>query len=97
MTNFQMHQAPSTWELPHSKLFDPRWMDLVIAKVKDLSDYHEKRAKLSSNYSRPKTEETVPAAKPKPKAKAKGNGKGKTGSSDDSKDAKDRESKDQAA
>eukprot|EP00435_Cladocopium_sp_Y103_P007514 s684_g2.t1 len=97
MTNFQMHQAPHPWELPHSKLVDPRWMDLVVAKVKDLADYHEKRAKLGSSYSKPKTEESAPAAKPKPKAKAKGNGKGKTSSSDDSKDTKDKESKEQAA
>ena len=83
LSSFQLHQPPNTWELPHSKLVDPRWMDLVVAKVKDLADYHEKRQKLSS-YPKPKTEEQQPAAKPKPKAKQKGMGKGKQSGTEDS-------------
>jgi len=90
MTSFQQHQAPAPWELPHSKLVGPRWMDLVVAKVKDLADFHEKRAKLSSQIRpRAPAEDQAPAPKPKAKAKQKGTGKGKQVNAEENKDSKE--------
>lgn len=51
MSSFSRH-APSSLEFPHSKLIDPRWIDLAVSKVKDLADYHEKRARLSNNFQK---------------------------------------------
>ena len=91
MSSFQNHQAPAPWELPHSRLVDPRWFDLVMSKVKDLADFHEKRAKLSGGLARSskQTDEQQPAPKAKAKPKAKGNGKGKTLPADESKENKE--------
>ena len=91
MSSFQNHQAPAPWELPHSRLVDPRWFDLVMSKVKDLADFHEKRAKLSGGLARSskQTDEQQPAPKAKAKPKAKGNGKGKTLPAEESKENKE--------
>ena len=76
-TNFAMHQPPAPSELPHTKLVDPRWFDLVMSKVKDLADFHEKKAKLTPALARPSKTPEEPSPKPKAKAKAKGKGGGK--------------------
>ena len=65
-------------------------MDLVVAKVKDLADFHEKRAKLSSQIRpRAPAEDQAPAPRPKAKAKQKGNGKGKQLNTEESKENKE--------
>ena len=89
MTSFQAHQAPAPWELPHSKLVDPIWMNLVVAKVKDLADFQEKRAKLSGKAGqRTQAEDPSPAAN-KPKAKPKGKGKGQQPNAEEGKENKE--------
>lgn len=71
--SFVGHASPHPWELPHSKLIDPRWFDLVVSKVRDLADFHEKKAKL--NQKQPAAKPDEPATKAKPKAKSKGKGR----------------------
>ena len=75
--SFVGHVSPHPRELPHSKLIDPRWFDLVVSKVRDLADFHEKKAKLSQRQPAAKAEEPVAKAKPKAKNKGKGGQKGK--------------------
>ena len=75
--SFVGHVSPHPRELPHSKLIDPRWFDLVVSKVRDLADFHEKKAKLGQRQPAAKTEEPVAKAKPKAKNKGKGGQKGK--------------------
>ena len=91
MSSFQNHQPPAPWELPHSRLVDPRWFDLVMSKVKDLADFHEKKAKLGSSMGRGSkaTEEVQPAPKAKAKAKAKGGGKGKPAQGNQNEESKE--------
>ena len=91
MSSFQNHQASAPWELPHSRLVDLRWFDLVMSKVKDLADFYEKRAKLSGGLARSskQTDEQQPAPKAKAKPKAKGSGKGKTLPAEESKENKE--------
>ena len=76
-SSFQNHSAPEPFELPHSKLLDPRWVELMMSKLKDLSEYQEKKLKLSA----PKKiddPDKPPKIPPKPTPK-KGQGKGKEG------------------
>lgn len=46
-SSFQAHQLPDPWDLPHSHLLEPRWVELFMHKLKEVSDYHEKRLKLT--------------------------------------------------
>ena len=72
--SFQNHVPPESWEIPHSKLIDPRWIELMLAKLKDWADYQEKKQKLNSPAPNPRPKEVGPA-KPEPKKNAKGGGK----------------------
>eukprot|EP00435_Cladocopium_sp_Y103_P014703 s4063_g3.t1 len=77
--SFQNHVPPETWEVPHTRLIDPRWFELMLAKLKDFADFQEKKQKLNSSSSAPRPKEASPA-KPEPKKNAKGGGKeGKKG------------------
>ncbi len=77
---FATHQPPSHFEAQHSALFDPRWMEVFMAHVRELDNYQEVRKKLGKP---PKKDEEEPGLirKPGPKVKAKpdkgGKGKGK--------------------
>ena len=75
--SFSAHLAPEVWELPHSRLLDPRWVELMMHRLRELSDYQEKKMKLSG--ARHQTVEDVekPPKNPKPKPSPKGGGKGK--------------------
>ena len=78
-TSFQNHSPPSSWETPHTKLVDGRLFDLVVSKLKDLAEFHEKKSKLGGGGAK-RVEEIPPNPKPTPKAKAdpkKGAGKGR--------------------
>lgn len=76
-SSFQSHSAPEPFELPHSKLLDPRWVELMMSRLRDLSEYQEKKMKLSAPR---KVEEPDKQPKPpKPSPKQKGQGKGKEG------------------
>lgn len=44
---FSGHSLPETWEAPHSKLVDPRWMDLFMHRLREVADFQEKKLKLS--------------------------------------------------
>jgi hypothetical protein len=72
-SSFSQHSAPETWELQHSRLLDPRWVELFMAKLKDLADYQEKRAKLGG---RAKGTNDPPAPR---ETRQEGKGKGKGG------------------
>lgn len=68
---FQNHAPPEQWESPHTRLIDPRWFELVLSRLKDLSEFQERKAKLNS--SKAKDKEAPP---PPPKAEAKKTAKG---------------------
>ena len=72
-SSFSQHSAPETWELQHSRLLDPRWVELFMAKLKDLADYQEKRATLGG---RAKGTNDPPAPR---ETRQEGKGKGKGG------------------
>lgn len=80
-SSFASHSAPSSWELPHTRLIDQRWVDLAMSKLRDLADFHEKRQRLGSERRKTHEDATIaePKVKPKPapKPKTKGAGKGK--------------------
>lgn len=73
--SFSLHRAPEGAETPHSVLLDPRWCELFMARIKDISEYNDKKMKLSSAPA--KTAEVVPEAKAQPKKPGKGGAKGK--------------------
>lgn len=75
--SFNRHSAPEMWETQHSRLIDGRWVDLILSKLRDLADYHEKRNKLQpSRKSDPPAAAPAPKAGPKKRPKGKGDGKG---------------------
>lgn len=76
-SSFQCHSAPEPFETQHSKLLDPRWIELMLSKLRDLSDYQEKKMKL--NAPRKVEDPDKPPKPPKPSPKQKGQGKGKEG------------------
>ena len=73
-SSFASHVAP---DLPHSRLLDPRWVDLMMSRLRDLSDYQEKRIKLVS--ARKAEDPDKPGPKVRPDKPDKGKGKGKKG------------------
>ena len=75
--SFSRHSPPEMWETQHTRLIDGRRVDLILSKLRDLADYHEKRNKLQPPR---KTEPSAPqpASKPRPAPKKKGEGKGKS-------------------
>eukprot|EP00435_Cladocopium_sp_Y103_P020798 s82_g5.t1 len=71
-SSFNNHVAPESWELQHSRLLDPRWIELFMAKLKDLAEYQEKKSKLGG---KPKGNSDPPAPREnKPEGKGKGRG-----------------------
>ena len=78
--SFSHHSPPGPQEMQHSVLLDARWMELFVARIKDLDSYNETKKKLGGKGTRrdEKTadkEEPIPRPKPKPRPKAKGAGK----------------------
>lgn len=74
---FGHHATPEPWELQHSQLLDPRWVELFLTKLKDLAEYQEKKAKLGGKGKRA---EESGSKDTKNEAAAKGRGKnGKKG------------------
>lgn len=45
--SFSSHLPPSPQEMQHSALWDPRWFELFLARVKDLDSYQESKKKLT--------------------------------------------------
>lgn len=76
---FSGHSLPETWEAPHSKLVDPRWMDLFMHRLREVADFQEKKLKLSGARKQEDAADKTP--KP-PRPTGKGNGKGKDGKGD---------------
>ena len=68
-SSFQTHQLPDPWDLPHSRLLEPRWVELFMHRLKEVSDYQEKKLKLTQIKKAEDPEQ------PKQKGKGK-NGKG---------------------
>ena len=76
---FQGHVPPETWEVPHSRLMDPRWFELMLSKLKDYADFQEKKIKLNNPSSSSRGRDN-PMRKVEPKKPAKGGGEdGKMG------------------
>jgi len=78
--SFSSHQSPSSQELQHSALWDPRWFELFLAHVKEMDSYQETRKKLAKQptLKPPKSDDPPKAPKvPKPKPKGKSQGKEK--------------------
>ena len=71
---FQNHVPPGPWEAQHTRLIDDRFYDLIIAKLRDLADFQEKRSKLQA--PRPPRPTDPPRPDPKIKADPKRNAKG---------------------
>lgn len=71
--SFLNHSPPSAWETPHTKLVDSRFFDLLVSKLKDLAEFHEKKGKLGGNQ-KARTEDP-PVKRPDPKKGGKGAGK----------------------
>lgn len=82
-SSFAAHRPLESWESPHTKLIDERWLDLFLAKLRDIHDFQDKKQKLTSGSR--KTEETSNAAEKKEetKKKKKGGGKGNTRSEEE--------------
>ena len=77
-SSFAAHRPIESWEAAHTKLIDERWLEVVLAKLKDLSEAQEKKQKLSSHSRRPEeagAEKDSKETKPK-KTKGKGTQKG---------------------
>lgn len=68
-SSFSTHTTPSPWEVPHTRLIDGRWYELILSRLRDLAEYQEKKMKLTTTGSRVRAEETP--ARPEPKVKAK--------------------------
>ncbi len=79
-SSFNSHQSPEAWDVPHSKLLDSRWVELMMHRLKDLSEYQERRLKLSGARKQEENLEKDPKPKAAPKMKGKGKGKEKDGS-----------------
>ncbi|CAE8619937.1 unnamed protein product [Polarella glacialis] len=45
-SSFACHQLPEPTELQHSRLVDPRWIDAIMAKLKEAEDFQERRKRL---------------------------------------------------
>ena len=79
-SSFAAHRPLEHWESPHTKLVDERWLELILAKLRDIHDFQDKKQKLTSGSRR--SEDSAPAAdgdkdtKKKKKGGPKGNGKG---------------------
>ena len=71
---FSSHQPPSSQELQHSALWDPRWFELFLAHVKEMDSYQETRKKFSKQgLPNPKKPEDPPkVTKAEGKAQSKG-------------------------
>lgn len=75
---FARHQSPAAWEVPHSRLVDNRWFEIIMAKLKDLAEYQEKKIKLNASNKRPDPTSDA-AALPKNPPPKPGKGAGKKG------------------
>lgn len=76
-SSFNMHSPPENWELQHSRLLDPRWVELFLAKLRDMAEYQEKRAKLGGRGAGGGGDQQQ--QQPKKEAAGPGKGKGKKG------------------
>ncbi|CAK9095183.1 unnamed protein product, partial [Durusdinium trenchii] len=72
--SFSRHSPPEIWETQHTRLIDGRWVDLILNKLRDLADYHDKRNKLQPPRKDPAAPSPAPKAKPSPKKKGEGKG-----------------------
>ncbi len=70
--------------IPYNRLCDPRWMDVALARLKELDEVIERRQRLRSMRSTidedekaRKTAEAAKAKEARAKAKAEAAGKGK--------------------
>ena len=71
--SFRTHTAPDPSQLPHTRLADPRWMDLAYLRLKDLDDVTERKARLT----RARRGGPPPQLQADPKKKGKKGGGGK--------------------
>ena len=53
VSSFMGHRPLESWEAPHTRLIDGRWLELILAKLKDIADYQEKKQRLTAAGRRP--------------------------------------------
>jgi hypothetical protein len=80
-SSFAAHQPLENWESPHSKLIDERWLELFLAKLRDIHDFQDKKMKLASGSKKqedPQVDKDKDVEKDKKRKKggSKGGGKG---------------------
>ena len=77
---FGHHALPEGWEAQHSRLLDPRWVELYMHKLKDFAEFQEKKFRLGKGRSYPTEDDNKEKWKPETKKTAKpakGDKKGK--------------------
>ena len=74
---FASHQPPTSLDLQHTALVDPRWIELLLSHVKDMESYQEAKKRLGKpTKTEPHTDPERPTPKVKPKAKSQKGSKG---------------------
>ena len=76
MGAFYAHTLPTEAEPPHTRLIDPRWLELIMAKISDVDNLLEKKKRLGARRNNPGSN---PEADPPVRPGAKGKGKGEKG------------------
>ena len=81
-SSFATHRPLENWESPHTKLIDERWLELFLAKLRDIHDYQDNKSKLGSSSRRtedPAADKAGPEKPDKSTKKPKGKGANKGG------------------
>jgi hypothetical protein len=85
-SSFAQHRPIEVWESPHTKLIDERWLELFLARLRDVADCQEKRYKLSASSCR--AEEATPDKEKEKDQKGRKTSKGGKGKSKGSEEEK---------
>ena len=59
-SSFAAHRLLEHWESPRTKPVDERWLELILAKLRDIHDFQDKKQKLTSSGR--KSEDSTGAA-----------------------------------
>ena len=82
MAAFNSHVLPTESEPPYTRLVDSRWLELVLAKLSDIDNLHEKKKKLNVRRGLVLTENPDPPKNPKKGNKGGGKGDKQGGAKD---------------
>eukprot|EP00435_Cladocopium_sp_Y103_P012467 s3412_g3.t1 len=73
---FAAHRPLETWETPCSKLVDERWLELFLAKLRDIHDFQDKKQKLTASSRKVEDPASVKEKDAEKDSKKKKNQKG---------------------